>query len=526
MRNSTSLLDTNKDGSTPPTDTTETTWQKESTIEQKSESKHENVQESNSQPIESKKDEMDKLINIMQNVVNQPGFEFLAGTTKLNGKPAVLRGEINTADKRERWLYDVMMENWRERPGEGAESKSGSVEEMVGKIKGGIFSVKARKVSGGTKGGEGFDLVTDGCEAQKTREEFVSTVMHHKDDKHEIFIIGDVGDGKMSKEDMIDIATLPRTADHEEISPEQNDKSKGCGVSEKDENELDEITGEEIVSVDSSKNANDALEEVFAESRQDTSSSVFLGKGPPPQAAGGKDESVTGNIASHDITYPSQAIITEPSPSMASDNEADVTKDEIKDGDTKYPSESNELREQYASKDTDDDNVLLIGTCDHEFGSERERERTSETSEGNEMFDTLSNEPTESGAVNVRFDGENVESVNDEAKKNLYIKNTKQEGVVEEYKVLKQTVSSDTPHAESEITNVEQVSEVTADFESGTKSEKSSLDDRTSEGQGSIYDSLIEQDLNSENLHYPNTKESLDTPLDGSPDTEEKHTPN
>ena len=507
MRNSTSLLDTNKDGSTPPTDTTETTWQKESTTEQKSESKHENVQESNSQPIESKKDEMDKLINIMQNVVNQPGFEFLAGTTKLNGKPAVLRGEINTADKRERWLYDVMMENWRERPGEGAESKSGSVEEVVGKIKGGIFSVKARKVSGGTKGGEGFDLVTDDCEAQKTREEFVSTVMHHKDDKHEIFIIGDVGDGKMSKEDMIDIATLPRTADHEETSPERNDKSKGCGVSEKDENEVEEITGEEIVSVDGPEN------------RQDTSSSVFLGKGPPPQAAGGKDEGVTGNIASHDITYPSQAIITELSPSMASDIEADVTKN---DGDTKYPSESNELREQYASKDTDDD-VLLLGTCDHEVGSQSER--TSETSEGN-MFDTLSNEPTQSGTANVRLDGENVESASDEAKKNLYIKNTKQEGVVEEYKVLKQTVSVDTTHADSEIKNVEKVSEVTADFESGTKSEKSSLDDRTSEGQGGIYDSLIEQDLTSENLHNHNSKESLDTPSDESSATEEKHTPN
>ena len=516
MYNSTSLLDASKDGSTPPTDTTEITWQKESTTERKSESKLENLQESNSQPIESKKDEMDKLINIMQNVVNQPGFEFLTGTTKLNGKPAVLRGEINTADKRERWLYDVMMENWRERPGEGAESKSGSVEEMVGKIKGGVFSVKARKVSGGTKGGEGFDLVADGCEAQKTREEFVSTVMHHKDDKHEIFIIGDVDDGKMSKEDMIDIATLPRTADHEETSPEQNDKSKGCGVSEKDENELDDISGEEIVSVDGSESANDALEEVVAESRLDTSSSAFLGKGRPPLAEEGKDESVTGNIASHDITYPSQAIITEPSPSMASDNEADVTKN---DGDTKYLSESNELREQYASKDTDDD-VLLLGTFDHEVGLQ------SEPFEGNKMFDTLCNEPTVSGAVNVRLDGENVESVNDEAKENLYIKNTEQEDVVEEYKVLKQTVSVDTTHAQSEVKNVEQVSEVTAGFESGTKSEKSSLDDRTSEGQGSIYDSLIEQDLTSENLHNPNSKESLDTPSDESPATEEKHTPN
>ena len=483
---------------------------------------------------------MDKIINIMQNVVNQPGFEFLTGgNTKLNSKPSVMTGEINTPDKRERWLYDVMMENWRERErqGEGAESKSGSMEEVVGKFKNSVFSVKARKVSGGKEGGAGSDLVTDSCEAQKTKEEFVDAVVqHHKDDKHEIFIIGNVGNGKSSKEDMmLDITTLQEVVDRGETSLEENVKDGGHSKAEEGQNEVDDdITEEKIVS---RMDANNALDKDMTEKKQHTGSSVDLGKG----CQGGKesqDESVTANIASDDLTDSSATDITEPPQGTASNIEADVTKDEIKDDDKRHVCKSEVLGEQYTSKDVsgNDGDRLLPRTGDHDGTVSRTKstedgsgmERTDETSEGGKVFDKVSHESTEH--ENVRLDGENVGSEH-EASKNFYIETIKQETITEEDKILKQGESmSENTHMKSDVKNVEQL-KLTAGSESGLKydnvDEKLTLDERTSEEQkqDSIHDSLIEQDLTSKNIHNSDSKESLDNPADRSWETKEKHTP-
>jgi hypothetical protein len=262
---STLFLDANTKGALPSTDATQTAGQEKATAEQMPELQQEkNLHEPISQPVESRKldkveNEVNKLIHLMKNVVKQPGFEFLTGNTQANTKASVMMGEINSADKRERWLYDVMMENWqeKERLGENGESKSGSVDEVVGKFQDGVFSIKARKVS--TSQGEECWSVKEGSETRKTSEEFLNTVVQHADTRDsQIFVVGNVGDRKLSGEDTVyDVNTLRQTVDEGESSHEQGEHSE----SERSQHELDKaaVSGEKMVSSDGSMDVNDAL---------------------------------------------------------------------------------------------------------------------------------------------------------------------------------------------------------------------------------------------------------------------------
>ena len=209
-----------------------------------------NEQEPNSQPVESEnmdnaKSEMNKLIDLMKNVVKQPGFEFLTENTQPNSK-----WSVDTADERERWLYDVMMENWREkrRPGENCESKGGGLEEVIRKYQDGVFNVKTGKVSS-PQGECGSVLTSEGSQAHKTSERFVSAVLQRSaTGKTEIFFVGKVGDGKLSEE-----------TEEGESSREHDGENGEHSESQRSQNELhnDAFTGEKIANSDGVVDGND-----------------------------------------------------------------------------------------------------------------------------------------------------------------------------------------------------------------------------------------------------------------------------
>ncbi|CAB3984728.1 ER degradation-enhancing alpha-mannosidase 3 [Paramuricea clavata] len=256
--------DANTKGALPSTDATQTAGKEKATAEQMPELQQENnLHEPISQPVESRKldkveNEVNKLIHLMKNVVKQPGFEFLTRNTQANTKASVMMGEINSADKRERWLYDVMMENWQEKEqlGENGESKSGSVDEVVGKFQDGVFSIKARKVS--SSQGEECWSVKEGSEARKTSEAFLNTVVQPANTRDsEIFVVGNVGDRKLSGEDTVyDVNTLRQT-----VGENSHEQSGEHSESERSQHEVDKaaVSGEKMVSSDDSMDVNDAL---------------------------------------------------------------------------------------------------------------------------------------------------------------------------------------------------------------------------------------------------------------------------
>jgi hypothetical protein len=182
----------------PSTDPTHT--EEQITEEKPPELKHANEHEPHAQSVASKnldnaENDMNKLLELMKNVVKQPGFEFLTGNTKPISKETFMAQDVNTADKRERWLYDTMMENWREKQQLDEKGEFKSVEELAGKLPDHIFSVKAGKVSG-SQGGCGSGLTNEGT--QKTSGDFLNIVMQHDDS--EILIVGNVADGTVPDE--------------------------------------------------------------------------------------------------------------------------------------------------------------------------------------------------------------------------------------------------------------------------------------------------------------------------------------
>ena len=171
---------------------------------------------------------MSKLLEIMRNVVKQPGFEFLTGKTQSYSKESLTARDVNTADKRERWLYDAMMENWREKqqPTEKGEFKSESVDEIVGKFQDGILNVKTEKV-GSLQGQCGSGPANEAI--QKAGEDFVKTDSQHAS---EIFVVGKVADETMPGEDTGD-SSHKRGGEIEEVIEDEVEKRKDAASGEK-----------------------------------------------------------------------------------------------------------------------------------------------------------------------------------------------------------------------------------------------------------------------------------------------------
>ena len=191
-------------------------------------------------PGKSGKIEVDKLVNLLKNIVKQPGFEFLSESTKA----AVMMGEMDTADQRERWLYDVIMENWRGGTGTG---KSKSVEEILEKLQDGFFSLKLGKVSGSHA--QSNAKHETGCQAEKTSEKFVNSIVQHGDKRKdsEIFVVGNVGKGKFSDMNIV-VTTI------------QSDE--GGSKTDKSDGELEKNIDEmRIYNLDGSMTLNDVLKD-------------------------------------------------------------------------------------------------------------------------------------------------------------------------------------------------------------------------------------------------------------------------
>ncbi|XP_028407570.1 ER degradation-enhancing alpha-mannosidase-like protein 3 [Dendronephthya gigantea] len=151
--------------------------------------------EKGSGKLESLEHDVNKLIEVMKKVVKQPGFEFLTGQSA-----SLKMGDINTADKRERLLYDAMMENWQEK-GRAGETQSGGLDEVVVKLKGGLFAIKAKKADGNKMECRSIPEDTkESCKSPKIREEFLKTVARRGDDS-EIIVVGSVDDEKLSGEE-------------------------------------------------------------------------------------------------------------------------------------------------------------------------------------------------------------------------------------------------------------------------------------------------------------------------------------
>lgn len=188
------VLDANKEGtvsSSRPAQNMEPESKTESTPHfQKA--KH----EKGSGKLEGLEHDVNQLIEVMKKVVKQPGFEFLIGQSQ----PAFsMKGDVNTADERERLFYDAMMKNWREE--RLGESQSGGLDEVVVKLKDGVFAIKAKKADGAKRECRSIPEDTKvSCKASpKTREEFLNTVARRGDDS-EIIVVGSV-DEKLSGEE-------------------------------------------------------------------------------------------------------------------------------------------------------------------------------------------------------------------------------------------------------------------------------------------------------------------------------------
>lgn len=229
-----SILDGNRKQSPPSVDTSQTPIPEETEDNASRLMGTLDINQHSSKAEESQKVdglgyEIEKFADLMKNLVQQPGFEFLRKKSQLIDKAAITDDKINTADKRERWLYDVMMENWSKKDGE-----SESFHEVVGKYEEGVFSIKTKKVSS-TQGN---------CESSSSQEDNkarTKRLLQQSDTTTDkIRVMGSVGSGKLPDENnMHDIKIPWETVDEDKTSR----KRSGCV---KSQNKLDKST-EELV---------------------------------------------------------------------------------------------------------------------------------------------------------------------------------------------------------------------------------------------------------------------------------------
>lgn len=149
--------------------------------------------ELHSQKFKKTEKNVDKIVELIKKFVNQPGFSFSA--VQPTKESSGLVGE--TADQREQWLYDVMMENLGGKK-EVGESANKDVHEVVGKIENGFFSVKVKKII------DSENILRTKVSNQKNtcihnkQREFLNIIFHRDDDVNdsEIIVVGKVDNVK------------------------------------------------------------------------------------------------------------------------------------------------------------------------------------------------------------------------------------------------------------------------------------------------------------------------------------------
>ncbi len=425
--------------------------------------------------------EMNKLIDLMKNVVKQPGFEFLTGNTQPNSK-----GSVDTADERERWLYDVIMENWREkqRPGENCESKGGGLEEVIRKYQDGVFNVKTGKVS--TQEECGSVLTSEGSQAHKTSEGFVSTVLQRSaTGKTEIFFVGKVGDGKLSEE-----------TEEGESSRELDGENGEHSESQRSQNELHNaaFTGEKIINSDGNKHGDASVDH------------VEISQGERSQDELDKKIEV---IASYDSSVNDGEKRSHVQCSHVTKDDGDHTKDT---GDVRGLGEYHNTKQLDGTEDDDDhtkdtgdlnviegtnqddghilspENGNLDGTASDKVGVNSES-AIEDPEAAVRTFDTVNEELTQDSTQNTddRIEAVGQDLFSSEESEDLHVETNKQQSDTREDKMLdeSETVPMNTDK-ESVHTNAEEISEHTANSEedlnhnSVTEKLIQSLNDRTS----------------------------------------------